>query len=51
MVRHLTTRQVSRVLGGLGRSLRSTGDLRSREWQAQALAFREQRLGMHSPAD
>jgi len=45
MVRHLTTRQVSRVLGDLGRTLRSTGDLRSREWQAQALAFREQRLG------
>jgi len=44
MVRHLTTRQVSRVLGDLGRTLRSTGDLRSREWQAQALAFREQRL-------
>ncbi len=44
MVRHLTTRQVGRVLGDLGRSLRSGGDLRSPEWQAAALAFREERL-------
>ena len=45
-VRHLTTRSVTRLLADspLGKLTRGRTDLRSPDWQASALAFREQRL-------
>ncbi|MCW2615740.1 MAG: acyl-CoA oxidase [Frankiales bacterium] len=45
-VRHLTTRTVSRLLedSPLGRLTRESTDLRSADWQAQAMRFREERL-------
>jgi acyl-CoA oxidase len=47
MVRHLTTRQVTRLLsesGPLGRLTRDSPELRDADWQAKALRFREDRL-------
>ncbi len=46
MVRHLTTRSVSRLIGDspLGRLTRESTDLRSDAWQREALRFREDRL-------
>ena len=47
MVRHLTTRSVTRLLsesGPLGRLTRGSAELRDPEWQASALRFREERL-------
>ncbi|MBC7372633.1 MAG: acyl-CoA dehydrogenase family protein [Frankiales bacterium] len=46
MVRHLTTRTVSRLVGDspLGRLTRESTELRSAAWQAEALRFREERL-------
>ncbi|MFP5369122.1 MAG: acyl-CoA dehydrogenase family protein, partial [Actinomycetes bacterium] len=47
MVRHLSTRQISRWLsetGPLGRFTRDDVALRDPDWQAQALRFREERL-------
>ena len=46
MVRHLTTRTVSRLLedSPIGRLNRERTDLRSADWQAEALSFREERL-------
>jgi acyl-CoA oxidase len=47
MVRHLTTRSVTRLLsesGPFGRLTRGSADLRDPEWQTEALAFREERL-------
>ena len=46
MVRHLTTRTVSRLIedGPLGRLTRDSVELRGADWQAQALRFREERL-------
>jgi acyl-CoA oxidase len=47
MVRHLTTRQVGRLLsesGPLGRLTRGSVELRDADWQARALRFREERL-------
>src|SRR3954471_24731330 len=45
MVRHLTTRQLSRLIedSPLGRFTRESTDLRSRAWQAAALQWREER--------
>ena len=43
MVKHLTTRQASRVLSDLGRSFKRS-DLRDPDWQRAALVFREERL-------
>ncbi len=43
MVRNLTSRQATRVLGDLGRSLKRK-DFCDPDWQAAALAFREERL-------
>ena len=46
MVRHLTTRSVTRLIGDspLGRLTRESRELRSADWQAEALRFREERL-------
>ena len=46
MVRHLTTRTFTRLLADspLGRLTREGTELRSPEWQAEALRFREERL-------
>ena len=47
MARHVTSRQVSRLLGEggpLGRFTRDKVELRDPSWQAEALAFREEHL-------
>ena len=46
MVRHLTTRTVSRLLedSALGRLTRGSTELRSADWQRDTLVFREERL-------
>ena len=43
LVRHLTTRSATRVLGDLGRRFEKAS-LRDNAWQASALEFREERL-------